>query len=145
MCRWLAYSGAPIHLEEAIFRPEHSLIDQSLNARQGETTTNGDGFGIGWYGNRDFPGVYRDIQPAWNDANLQALAAQIESRLFFAHIRAATGTAVQRTNCHPFQLPLDSTAVNNMLRAAGHAFVPMAAVEGELNEIDMHVRLKTEG
>ncbi len=103
MCRWLAYSGAPIHLEEAIFRPEHSLIDQSLNARQGETTTNGDGFGIGWYGNRDFPGVYRDIQPAWNDANLQALAAQIESRLFFAHIRAATGTAVQRTNCHPFR------------------------------------------
>ncbi len=83
--------------------PKNSLIDQSLAAKQSETTTNGDGFGIGWYGSRDEPGIYRDVRPAWNDANLRTLAAQIESRLFFAHIRAATGTAVQRTNCHPFR------------------------------------------
>ena len=49
MCRWIAYSGTPIYLHEAIFEPEHSLIDQSLRARSSETTTNGDGFGIGWY------------------------------------------------------------------------------------------------
>lgn len=103
MCRWLAYTGSPIYLDELIIKPEHSLIDQSLEARCGETTTNGDGFGIGWYGEREIPGVYKDIQPAWNDSNLKALSAQIQSRLFLAHIRAATGTAVQRTNCHPFQ------------------------------------------
>lgn len=103
MCRWLAYSGGAIYLDEVVFKIEHSLIDQSLHAQRGETTTNGDGFGIGWYGKRDIPGIYKDIQPAWNDSNLQALAAQIESPLFLAHIRAATGTAVQRTNCHPFQ------------------------------------------
>jgi glutamine amidotransferase len=103
MCRWLAYSGAPIYLDEVVLKPEHSLIDQSLHAERGETTTNGDGFGIGWYGKRDIPGVYKDIQPAWNDSNLRALAAQIESPLFLAHIRAATGTAIQRSNCHPFQ------------------------------------------
>lgn len=102
MCRWLAYSGAPIALEEVVLNPEHSLIDQSLHARQGATETNGDGFGVGWYGKSDVPGVFKDIRPAWNDTNLHALAAQIESRLFFAHIRAATGTAIQRTNCHPF-------------------------------------------
>lgn len=104
MCRWLAYSGSPLFLEDLIFKPKHSLIDQSLSAYSGETTTNGDGFGIGWYGSREFPGVYRDIQPAWNDDNLRDLAAQIQSSLFLAHVRAATGTPVQQTNCHPFRL-----------------------------------------
>ena len=102
MCRWLAYSGAPIFLDEVLFKTDHSLIDQSLCASDPSATTNGDGFGIGWYGQRDFPGVYKDIRPAWNDNNLQALAAQIESRMFLAHVRATTGSPVQRTNCHPF-------------------------------------------
>ena len=103
MCRWLAYSGAPIYLEDLIFLPEHSLIDQSQSARATETTTNGDGFGIGWYKDRDKPGLYRDIQPAWNDLNLRDLARQIRSGHFFAHVRAATGSPVQQTNCHPFR------------------------------------------
>jgi len=102
MCRWLAYSGAPILLDEVLFKTDHSLIDQSLCASDGGTTTNGDGFGIGWYGKREVPGVYKDIRPAWNDNNLQALAAQIESPMFLAHVRATTGSPVQRTNCHPF-------------------------------------------
>jgi glutamine amidotransferase len=101
MCRWLAYSGAPVFLDEVLFKTDHSLIDQSLSASD-SPTTNGDGFGIGWYGARDFPGVYKDIRPAWNDANLRALAAQIESSMFLAHVRATTGSPVQRTNCHPF-------------------------------------------
>ena len=102
MCRWLAYSGAPIFLDEVLFKTDHSLIDQSLRAADPSATTNGDGFGLGWYGARDVPGVYKDIRPAWNDANLQALAAQIESPMFLAHVRATTGSPVQRTNCHPF-------------------------------------------
>ena len=102
MCRWLAYSGAPIFLDEVLFKPEHSLIDQSLHAADPSSTTNGDGFGVGWYGTRDVPGVYKDIRPAWNDTNLQALAAQIKSSMFLAHVRATTGSPVQRTNCHPF-------------------------------------------
>ena len=102
MCRWLAYSGAPILLEEVLFKTDNSLIDQSLHASDSHNATNGDGFGIGWYGKRDVPGVYKDIRPAWNDTNLQALAAQIESPMFLAHVRATTGSPVQRTNCHPF-------------------------------------------
>ncbi|MEJ2258759.1 MAG: class II glutamine amidotransferase [Woeseiaceae bacterium] len=102
MCRWLAYSGAPILLDEVLFKTDHSLIDQSLHAADPLSTTNGDGFGIGWYGTRDAPGVYKDIRPAWNDTNLQALAGQIESSMFLAHVRATTGSPVQRTNCHPF-------------------------------------------
>lgn len=103
MCRWLAYSGSPVLLEDLLLKPEHSLIDQSLHSRMGATTTNGDGFGVGWYGVGETPGVFRSVEPAWNNRNLEDLAAHVESSLVFAHIRAATGTAIQETNCHPFR------------------------------------------
>ena len=104
MCRWLAYSGSPILLEELLYKPEHSLIDQSLHARLGVDTTNGDGFGVGWYGpDTETPAVFHSIEPAWNDRNLREVAGHVESPLFLAHIRASTGTAVQQTNCHPFR------------------------------------------
>ncbi len=102
MCRWIAYRGKPVFLEHYITKPAHSLIHQSLHAEEAKTETNGDGFGLGWYGERDEPGVYHEILPAWNDCNLKSLAAQIRSPLFFAHVRASTGTATSRSNCHPF-------------------------------------------
>lgn len=104
MCRWLAYTGNPIQLETVLFNARHSLIDQSLHSRLGATTTNGDGFGIGWYGHpTDIPYRYRCIQPAWSDRNLCEAARAIRSPLFVAHIRAATDTPSQETNCHPFR------------------------------------------
>jgi len=103
MCRWMAYSGDSLLAEELLFRPKHSLIDQSLHSRMGATTTNGDGFGIGWYGDSPTPALFKGIEPAWNDRNLRELAGQIKTRLLFAHIRAATGTPVQRSNSHPFR------------------------------------------
>jgi predicted glutamine amidotransferase len=103
MCRWLAYSGSPITIYDLIYRPEHSLIDQSKHSTMGAETTNGDGFGIGWYGVGVEPGVFHSVEPAWNDRNLQDIAQHILSPLVFAHIRASTGTAIQQTNCHPFR------------------------------------------
>jgi predicted glutamine amidotransferase len=105
MCRWLAYTGASIRLTEVLYTPVHSLIEQSLHSRLGAETTNGDGFGVGWYdaAPEPEPGVFRSIEPAWNDQNLRELAGHISSRLFFAHVRAAIGSAVQQTNCHPFR------------------------------------------
>src|SRR5215213_9524173 len=105
MCRWNAWYGQPLAIDELLYRTEHGLIDQSLHARQGVETTNGDGFGIGWYGSGDErkPGRCRSVTPAWSDANLRDLAGHIETPLFLAHIRATTGTPVQQTNCHPFR------------------------------------------
>ena len=104
MCRWLAYTGNPIQLETVLFNAKHSLIDQSLHSRLGHTTTNGDGFGIGWYGHpTDIPFRYRCIQPAWSDRNLREIAGHVKSGLFLAHVRASTGSGVQQTNCHPFR------------------------------------------
>ena len=103
MCRWLAYSGSPMLIEELLYKPKHSLIDQSLHSQLGAETTNGDGFGIGWYGVGETPGVFHSVEPAWNDRNLRELAAHIASPLVFAHIRASSGSPVQQTNCHPFR------------------------------------------
>ncbi|KQW51248.1 MULTISPECIES: class II glutamine amidotransferase [unclassified Roseateles] len=104
MCRFLAYSGDAIFLEDLVCKPRHSLVRQSLQASEAKTATNGDGFGIGWYGERETPGVYRECMPAWSDENLLALCANVRSRLFMAHVRAATGGGVSRQNCHPFHL-----------------------------------------
>ena len=103
MCRWLAYSGSPILMKEVLYGGTNSLVDQSLHSRLGAEPTNGDGFGVGWYGAPDTPGVFHSTEPAWNDQNLRELAGHISSPLFFTHIRAAIGSAVQQTNCHPFR------------------------------------------
>src|SRR6476469_774398 len=103
MCRWMAYIGESVPVEELVFRPVHSIIDQSLHAKLTGVTTNGDGFGIGWYGERAEPWLYKGTHPAWNDENLREIAGHIRTPLLFAHVRASTGTPVQRTNCHPFR------------------------------------------
>jgi len=103
MCRWMGWSGQPVIVDELLFKPQHGLVEQSLHSRMGVETTNGDGFGLGWYGQGDGPGVYHSVAPAWGDANLRELASHIESHMFLAHVRATTGTAIQQTNCHPFR------------------------------------------
>ena len=103
MCRWVAYFGNPIRPEVLLYEATHSLVEQSRRDRLAGGYPNADGFGLGWYGNRDVPGLYRSIQPAWGDRNLRELAAQITTPIFLAHIRAATGTPIEQTNCHPFR------------------------------------------
>jgi predicted glutamine amidotransferase len=103
MCRWMAWMGQSVLIEELLFKTQHGIVDQSLHSRMGAETTNGDGFGLGWYGAGDGPGIYHNVTPAWNDDNLREIAAHIESPLFMAHVRAAIGSPVQETNCHPFR------------------------------------------
>lgn len=103
MCRWLAYRGSEVLLSRVLYTPVHSMIDQSLRSRLGAETTNGDGFGVGWYGAGPVPAVFRSVEPAWNNENLRELAGHIRSPLFFTHVRAAIGSPVQQSNCHPFR------------------------------------------
>ncbi len=104
MCRWIAYLGTPVFVEDFVCMPCQSLIAQSRRSHEAHSEMNADGFGLGWYGERGTPGVFRDIRPAWSDENLMSLAHQIKSGLFFAHVRASTGTSTTRANCHPFSL-----------------------------------------
>jgi predicted glutamine amidotransferase len=105
MCRWLAYTGSPALLYDLIFAPKHSLVIQSLHSTMGKEITNGDGFGVGWYGIGEVPALYRNVEPAWQDRNMLDLSKHIESTAVFAHVRAASAgvSTVQQTNCHPFR------------------------------------------
>ena len=103
MCRWMAWLGQPVLIDELLFKTQHGIVDQSLHARMGAEPTNGDGFGLGWYGSGEGPALYHSVSPAWADPNLRELAGHISSPLFLAHVRAAIGSPVQQTNCHPFR------------------------------------------
>jgi predicted glutamine amidotransferase len=103
MCRWVGYLGSPIAPRELLHDPECSLIEQSRRHAPYMDIPNGDGTGLGWYGHRGQPALFRSITPAWGDENLLELATEIRTHLFLAHVRASTGSAVQQTNCHPFR------------------------------------------
>jgi glutamine amidotransferase len=103
MCRWIGYFGNPTRPDWLLYRAGHGLIDQSLAAREMDHPINGDGFGLGWYGTAQWPGLYRSVAPAWSDRNLRELCTQLETPLYVAHVRASTGAPVQETNCHPFR------------------------------------------
>src|SRR3981081_2550561 len=101
MCRWIAYRGDPTPLEHYVTAPAHSLVEQSIRALESTAATNGDGFGLGWYGEHTEPGLSREARPAWSDENLRYLCRHIRSHLFFGHVRAATATPTTRPNCRP--------------------------------------------
>ena len=105
MCRFVAYIGSPMIIEELIIKPSNSLVNQSFDAQDSEMTINGDGFGIGWYDKelKEEPGLYVSVLPAWNDKNLLNIASITQSSCFFAHVRAATIGGVSLENCHPFK------------------------------------------
>ncbi|MDX1612441.1 MAG: class II glutamine amidotransferase, partial [Candidatus Thermoplasmatota archaeon] len=106
MCRFLAYHGPPVRLHELLYKPEHSLIHQSVHANERKEPLNGDGWGVGWYapGVSEQPGLYRTLHPAWSDDNMRHVSPVVETPLFLAHVRAASpGLAVQQLNCHPFR------------------------------------------
>lgn len=104
MCRFAAYLGQPIAINEVLSKPKDSLIKQSSQARESEVTINADGFGIGWYSLEisPRPGVFVSLLPAWNDINLHNISHQVSSSCFFGHVRAAAEGGVSLYNCHPF-------------------------------------------
>ena len=142
MCRWAAYVGQPVFLADIIADPVHSLIDQSRNAEECKTNLNADGFGVAWYGHRRKPGLYRDIYPAWSDPNLRALSEQVKSALFLAHVRASTGSAISRNNCHPFVVDRWSFMHNGQI--GGFEAVRKAADMLIPNELYRHRRGATD-
>lgn len=102
MCRFVAYQGTPLFLADLVCNPANSLVQQSMSAQEGKTRVNGDGFGLGWYGQDLEPKICRSAEPAWADEKLQGICTQVRSSLFFAHVRASTEAAAALTNCHPF-------------------------------------------
>ena len=106
MCRLLAYVGKPIHLDNLLFEPQHSLVVQSYQPQEMTAgVLNADGFGIGWHhlSNQDAPYTYKNILPIWSDVNLPHISRYVESGCFVGYVRSATpGLPVDLINCQPF-------------------------------------------
>ena len=98
-------SGVRSRRRQLLYDPTHSLIEQSRpSMAQDVAVANADGFGLGWYGRRDHPAVFRSELPALGRPQPQRAGRRGRSRgCSLAHVRAATGTPVQQTNCHPFR------------------------------------------
>lgn len=108
MCRFVAYLGQhAIPLNDILSKPNNSLINQSKQAKETKLGLNGDGFGIGWFDGPDdqTPGLFKSIQPAWNDQNLAYIGNKIKSHCFIGHVRSSTIGDVNTLNCHPFSYP----------------------------------------
>jgi glutamine amidotransferase len=105
MCRLMAYKGTPIVIDDLLYKPKNSLINQSLHAREIEEPLNGDGFGVGWYAHEvnSEPVTFVSVNPAWSNRNLRNLAPKIKTDCMLAHVRAASVGEVSESNCHPFQ------------------------------------------
>lgn len=105
MCRYLSYLGDPIRFGDLVYNPGNSLIHQAAAAMESRTRINADGFGVGWYNPEVHPepAVFKDITPAWNNANLRSLSDKVMSPCILAHVRAARRfDLVSQANCHPF-------------------------------------------
>ncbi len=105
MCRFALYLGSPIRVSSLITDPANSIIHQSFHSHEREEPLNGDGFGLAWYVAEltDEPALFKDVSPAWNNANLLHLARVTRTPCLLAHVRAASpGLSVSRLNCHPF-------------------------------------------
>jgi predicted glutamine amidotransferase len=46
MCRWMAWIGQLVLIEELLFKTQQGIVAQALHTRIGAEPTNGDGFGL---------------------------------------------------------------------------------------------------
>jgi len=99
------YLGPEITLGSLLTEPDHSIVKQSVEAREREEPLNGDGFGVAWYDPQlDRPALFKDVRPAWSNRNLIELGRVVRTNALMAHVRAATPPLpVHELNCHPFR------------------------------------------
>lgn len=104
MCRIAAYIGPPIHLQQLLLDPAHSLYKQSWQPQELQyAKLNADGYGMAWFGDDDRPARYTSELAIWNDHNLPHLACNLRSPVWLCNIRSATpGNAHHAINAQPY-------------------------------------------
>lgn len=109
MCRILTYIGKPILIEELLYRPDNSFIQQSYNPKYMSHLLNLAGFGLAAWDhishNPKFPYLYKTPQLPFYDSNLRNLATKISAYCLLAHLRGVSyheQQVVSIQNVHPF-------------------------------------------
>ncbi len=111
MCRALIYLGQPILIDDLLFRPDSSLINQAYMPKMLHML-NLAGFGMmAWDQASHDPAVpYRYSSPTLPvfDRNLKSLAQKTRADCVLAHVRGvaySTTVNISDQNCHPFHFP----------------------------------------
>ena len=111
MCRALIYLGQPILVDDLLFRPDSSLINQAYMPKMLHML-NLAGFGMmAWDRSSHQPAApYSYSSPTLPvfDRNLKSLAQKIRADCVLAHVRGvaySTTVNISDQNCHPFHFP----------------------------------------
>ncbi len=112
MCRILTYLGKPILVEELLYKPDNSFIQQSYNPKYMSHLLNLAGFGIAAWDHTSHnplcPYLYKTPQLPFYDGNLRNLASKISPYCLLAHLRGVSyheEQIVSIQNVHPFSFP----------------------------------------
>ena len=93
VCRFVAYLGEEIKLEELVYNFPHNLVVQSYAPKELLVgNVNLDGFGCGWYNTavEKDPALYATLLPIWADYRFPTIAKAVASNTIFSSVRNAT-------------------------------------------------------
>jgi predicted glutamine amidotransferase len=108
MCRVLAYLGEPILLEDLLYRPDVSFVNQTHHALLLHRLNLGGSGLLAWDAHSaepELPFVHRTTELAIYDRNLRALARKVRATCLLAHLRGVaydTRAILSEQNLHPF-------------------------------------------
>lgn len=108
VCRVLAYLGEPIPVEDLLYKPDVSFVNQTHRAALLHRLNLAGSGMLAWDARSEQPEVpyeYRSTSLAIYDRNLRALARKIRATAILAHLRGVaydTRAIISEQNLHPF-------------------------------------------
>lgn len=111
MCRALLYLGAPVLLDDLLYRPDSALVRQSTMPKMLHML-NLAGFGMRAWCDDSYdpakPFAYSSVALPVFDRNLKNLAEKVRARCVIAHVRGveySPAVDISLANVHPYQFP----------------------------------------
>ena len=111
MCRAMMYLGEPVQLDDLLFKPDSSLVNQAYMPRMLHML-NLAGFGMMAWDSASFvaelPHRYRSPSLPIFDGNLKSLAIKTRAECVIAHVRGvaySTSVKVSEQNTRPCHFP----------------------------------------
>jgi glutamine amidotransferase len=109
MCRLVAYLGEQVVLDEVLFEPDSSIVEQAVHP-QLLSAMNLAGFGVVAWDEQspsaDLPWTYRTAGLPFFDRNLRALSRKARGTALLGHVRGvllSDREVVNEQNVHPFR------------------------------------------
>lgn len=109
MCRFVAYLGEQVTLDDVLFKPDSSIVEQAVHPRM-LSAMNLAGFGVlGWNDTSpepELPYTYRTAGLPFFDRNLRGLSHKARASALIAHVRGvllSDREVVNEQNVHPFR------------------------------------------